>query len=173
VALAFVCGFTSTAAAKGDGFSDVVKAIEQHYRVKHRSIPLLARAGMKAATTAARLAGGSKRRLAELGSLKVAYFEDQDFSSASGSSSLKPALYRALGATWSPLIQVASPKEGTHVYIFLRDAGEKFNVLVITIEPRDATVVQLNLSPATLAKLIQDPEEMGNAINAEATTDEE
>ena len=51
----------------------------------------------------------------------------------------------------------------------LREAGEKFNVLVITIEPRDATVVQVNLSPKNLALLLKDPEGIGKAITEEAT----
>src|SRR5882762_11174375 len=71
----------SSVAAKGDEFGVVVKLIEQFYHVKHQSIPLLARAGMKAATTAARIKGGEYKRLAEAGSARVAFFEDQAFNS--------------------------------------------------------------------------------------------
>ena len=163
----------STAEAGSDNFSDVVKVIERFYHVKHKGIPFLARAGMKTAVTAARIAGGSKRKLAEVGSVKVAYFEDQDFDSGNRPSSFKATINATLSATWSPLIQVTAPKDGEQVYIFLREAGEKFNVLVITIERRDASVVQVTLSPSTLAKLMQDPNEMGDAINAEATVDNE
>ena len=56
------------AAVKGDDFGSVVKMIEQFYRVKHQGIPFFAKAGMKAATTAARLKGGAARQLAEAGS---------------------------------------------------------------------------------------------------------
>jgi hypothetical protein len=42
-------------------------------------------------------------------------------------------------------------------------------VLVITIEPRDATVVQVTLSPKNLARLMKDPEGTGKAITEEAT----
>ena len=41
--------------AKDDDFKSVVKMIEQFYRVKHQGIPFLAKAGMKVATTAARI----------------------------------------------------------------------------------------------------------------------
>lgn len=160
------------AQAKDDNFDGVVKVIERFYHVKHKSIPFLARAGMKTAVTAARIAGGSKKRLAEAGSVKVAYFEDQDFENGPGMVSFKAAVITALGKTWSPFVQVASPKSGEQVYIFLRNAGEKFHVLTITIDRRDASVVQVTLSPSTLAKLIQDPEDMGRAINDEATTDQ-
>jgi len=173
VAFACVSVVSSRAEAKGDNFNDVVKVIERFYRVKHKGIPFLARAGMKTAVTAARIAGGSKRRLAEVGSVKVAYFEDQEFSSGNGPTAFRAAMNTALAESWNPLIQVMSPKDEEQVYIFLRDEGEKYKVLVITIERRDASVVQVTLSPSTLKKLIQDPNDMGRAINAEATTDQE
>lgn len=159
--------------AKGDDFNDVVKLIEQFYHVKHQGIPFLARAGIKTATTVARISGGRRRQIAEAGSVKVAYFEDQDFRSKGDYARFKSAMSATLDGDWSPLIQVASPKAQEQTYIYLRDAGEKFNVLVITLEAREACVVQVNLSPSTLAKLMQNPDEMGNTITVDATTDEQ
>jgi len=43
--------------------------------------------------------------------------------------------------------------------------------MVVTLESREACVVQVNLSPSTLAKLMQNPDEMGNAITIDATQD--
>ncbi|PYS56379.1 MAG: hypothetical protein DMF76_25080, partial [Acidobacteria bacterium] len=71
----------SIGSARGDDFNAVVRAIEQFYHVKHQNIPLLARAGMKAAKTAARIRGGEYKRLAEAGSARVAFFEEQNFDS--------------------------------------------------------------------------------------------
>lgn len=160
------------ATAKGDEFGAVVKAIEQFYHVKHQSIPLLARAGMKAATTAARIRGGEYRRLAEAGSVKVVFFEDQDFNSRGGIATFKTSLTNAVGDTWSRLIQTLSPKDEEQTYIFIRNIGEKINVLVVTLERREGTVVQVNLSPRTLALLMQNPEDMGKAITDDATKDD-
>jgi len=172
VALASVFVLGPPAEAKGDNFDDAVKTVARFYRVKHKGIPFVARAGMKTVVTAARIAGGSKRRLAEVGSVKVAYFEDQDFTSENGPLGFKSTINAALRPTWQPLIQVMSPQDEEQVYIFLREEGEKYKVLVITIERRDASVVQVTLSPSSLKKLLQDPNEMGRAINAEAATDE-
>jgi len=52
----------------------------------------------------------------------------------------------------------------------VRDAGKNFHVLVITIERREATVIQATLAPQVLADLLKDPEGMGKAISDEATT---
>src|SRR5688500_8357222 len=63
----------------GAAFKSVVKLVENFYGVKHQGIPFLAKAGMKVATTAARIKGGTAKRIAEAGSVKIAIFEDQAF----------------------------------------------------------------------------------------------
>jgi len=153
--------------AKGDDFNSVVKMIEDFYRVKHVGIPFLAKAGMKVATTAARIRGGTARRLAEAGSIKLAVFENQEFNG--DFSKFRTSLNQALNVSWMPLIQTISAAGEEQTYIFLRNAGDKTNVLVITIDERDATVVQVTLSAKNLALLLKDPEGTGKAITEEAT----
>jgi hypothetical protein len=157
--------------ATGDDFNSVVKMIEQFYRVKHVGIPFLAKAGMKVATTAARIKGGEAKRIAEAGSVKLAVFEDQNFNG--DFIKFRSSLNQALNVTWMPLVQTLSATDEEQVYIFLKDAGEKFNVLVITIEQRDATVVQVTLCPKNLAQLLKDPEGTGKAITQEATINDQ
>ena len=168
VAVVLVLLLTANIAhAKGDDFNSVVKMIEQFYGVKHQGIPFLANAGMKVARTAARIKGGQARRIAEAGSIKLAVFENQDFDGEL--MKFRSTLNAALSRTWSPLVQTISATDEEQVYIFLREAGDKFNVLVITIAQRDATVVQVTLSPKNLALLMKDPEGTGKAITEEAT----
>ena len=161
----------NVAQAKGDDFNSVVKMIEQFYRVKHVGLPFLAKAGMKVATTAARIKGGEARRIAEAGSVKLAVFEDQAFNG--DVIRFRSSLNEALNITWMPLVQTLSAAENEQVYIFLKDAGDKLNVLVITIDQRDATVVQVTLSPKNLALLLKDPEGTGKAITQEATINDQ
>ena len=159
--------FTRGVHAKGDDFKSVVKMIEQFYGVKHQGIPFLAKAGMKIARTAARVKGGTAKHIAEAGSIQLAIFEDQKFDGEL--AKFRATLNAALQETWSPLVQTVSATDDEQVYIFVRDAGKKFQVLVITIEQRDATVVQATLSPKNLAKLLEDPEGTGKFIKEEAT----
>ena len=56
----FLGAYEPASLARGDGFNDAVRTIEQFYHVKHRNIPLLARAGMKAVRTAAQIKGGER-----------------------------------------------------------------------------------------------------------------
>jgi hypothetical protein len=155
--------------ARGDGFNDVVKIIEHFYHVKHQSIPLLARAGMKAVRTAARLRGGDYKRLAEAGSVRVAFFEDQDFDSRGQIATFKASMQATLAQDWSPLVQTLAPKNEEQSYIFIRDAGDKFHLLVVKIERHEATVVQATVSPEVLAQLMKDPGEMGKTLTEDAT----
>ncbi|HJU92863.1 MAG TPA: hypothetical protein VJ656_08020 [Pyrinomonadaceae bacterium] len=158
---------TTTVQAKDDDFKSVVKMIEQFYKVKHVGIPFLAKAGMKVATTAARIKGGQAKRIAEAGSIKLAVFENQEFNG--DFTKFRTSLNGAMNTTWMPLLQTLSATNGEQNYIFLNDDGKKFNVMVITIAQRDASVVQVTLSPENLAKLMKDPEGTGKSITEEAT----
>ena len=167
---AAVLGTANFSARAGvDGFNDVVKSIEQFYHVKHQNIPLLARAGIKSVRTAARIRGGKYKQLAETGSVRVAFFENQTFDSHGQIVSFKRSVERALAEGWSALVQTLTPKVEEQTYVFVRDAGEKFQVLVITIDRHDASVVQATVAPQVLADLVKNPDEMGKALTDEAT----
>ena len=157
--------------AGDDDFNSVVKMIEHFYRVKHQGIPFLAKAGMKVGTTAAKIKGGEAKRIAEAGSVKLAVFEDQAFNG--DFTKFRASLNGALNDTWMPLIQTLSAKSADQNYIYLRTAGEKYHVLVITIGERDATVVQVTVSSKNLALLLKDPEGTGKSITEEATINDQ
>ena len=165
----FLSAGALNAMARGDGFNDVVKIIEQFYHVKHQGIPLLARAGMKAVSTAARVKGGEYKQLAEAGSVRVAFFEDQDFDSRGRIASFKAWMQTTLEGNWSPLIQTLAAKSEEQTYIYIRDAGKQFQVLVVTIERHEATVIQATVAPEILAQLMKDPNDMGRALTEDAT----
>src|SRR6266542_2795839 len=107
----FVGATPSHSRARGDDFTAVVKLIEQFYHVKHQSIPLMARAAMNAARTTARIKGGDAKHLAEAGSVRVVFFENQDFNSHGQIASFKAAMKTALDQQWSALVQTLLPKE--------------------------------------------------------------
>jgi hypothetical protein len=171
VCLVLLYLFTSVR-AKDDDFGSVVKLIERYYKVKHQSIPLLAKAGIKTATTIARIKGGTAKRIAEAGSIKIAIFEDQSFASKNEFTEFRTSLNAQLAQSWTPFIQTLSPGQKEQTYIFLRENGSKFNVLLVTIDSVDAVVVQVTVSPANLALLLKDPEGTTKAITEEATIDD-
>ena len=158
-----------TAYANRDAFDNVVKAIEHFYHVKHQTLPLLARAGIKAVRTGAKIRGGEYKQIAEAGSVRVAFFEEQRFDSRGNIAAFKALVQSTLAENWAPLVQTLAPKDEEQTYIYVRDAGQKFHVLVITIEKKEATVVQATISPQTLADLMKNPNEMGKKLTDEVT----
>src|SRR3954468_5760213 len=111
------------ALADRDGFNDAVKLIEQFYHVKHQNIPLLARAGIKAVKTAAKIRGGEYKKIAEAGSVRAAFFEGQIFDSRGQIATFKKLLQQSLVSQWSPLVQTLSAKSEEQSYVYVRDAG--------------------------------------------------
>ena len=67
------------------------------------------------------------------------------------------------------LVQTLAPKSEEQTYVYLRDAGKNFHVLIVTIEKNEATVVQATVAPQVLADLLKTPDEMGKALTDEAT----
>ena len=153
--------------AKGDDFNAVVKMIEDFYNVKHEGIPFLAKAAMKAVGVGAKIKGGDAKRFAEAGSLKLATFENQEFKG--DLLKFRQMLNDSLALTWSPLVQTLAAQDQEQTYIFVRENGDKFRVLLVTIEQHEGTVVQATVSPKNLALLMKDPEEGAKAITQEAT----
>src|SRR6476660_2199134 len=148
--------------AKTDDFNSVVKMNEDFYSVKHEGLPFLAKAAMKAVGAGAKIKGGDARRFAEAGSIKLATFENQEFKGEF--VKFRQMLNDSLNQTWTPLVQTLAAPDQEQCYIFVRDNGDKFRVLVVTIEPHDATVIQATVSPKNLALLMKDPEEGAKAI---------
>jgi len=163
--VASVC--TNVSHAIGDDFNTVVKMIEQFYNVKHQGLPFLAKAAMKAVGVGSKIKGGEARRFAEAGSIKLAMFEEQEFSG--DFMKFRQVLNDAMNQTWVPLVQTISATEGEQNYIFVRDKGDKFTVLIVSIGQQEGTVVQANVSPKNLALLLKNPEEGAKAIQQEAS----
>ena len=171
LSIALVLTLPIGARADRDGFNDAVKLIEQFYHVKHQNIPLLARASMKAVQTAAKIRGGEYKRLAEAGSVRIAFFEEQTFDSRGQIAGFKSAMQNTLSVDWSPLVQTLAPKNEEQNYVYIREAGKHFQVLVVTIDRKEATVVQATVAPEVLAQLLKDPEDMGKTLTDEASLD--
>ncbi len=164
-----VCSFVlspiTSAAAKPLDFGGVVKLIESHYRVKSKGLPLVARMGIKVASPVTRLGG--------YGNIKVALFEDQDFSSPAKGANISEVLRAVLQPEWSALVEVRSRQSSELTLVYTREAGDRFKVLVVTISQRDGTAVQAELSKGKLAQLIKDPERMSRKMTDETACERE
>ena len=139
----------------GDGFhgrefNGVVKAIETHYGVRHTHIPFL---GM-VVSVAARPAGVSNFRLA--------LFEDFHSTSAGSSTNLAPSrtddlgqvVEHSLGSDWSLFVRTRSKDDSDDTLIYVNLGDGKLQMMIVSIEPDEATVVEMNLNEQTMLRWI-------------------
>jgi hypothetical protein len=166
--LALLSGF-APAQAKGGEFGDVVKLVEKHYGVKHKSVPFIARVGIKTGSFVAR----RLTRYSEYGSVKFAYFENQDFSAPKGKGEFCLLVRDALRADWQMLLEARLERDAVQTYVYTRQEEKFFKVLVVNIGRRDATVVQAQVSPRKLAELLREPASIGDTLSGEAAEDTE
>jgi hypothetical protein len=144
-------------------YGSVVKLVESHFHVKHKGTPLIASLAVKVV------------RPRGVRDFKLATFEDQDFSAPGADAEFGLAVRRLLTPVWQPLVQTRNRRDGEQSYVYLREAGDNFKVMVVTIERRDATVLQAEVSPQALVKWLKDPEKMGRELRdgAESTGEPE
>jgi Ca-activated chloride channel family protein len=73
---------------------------------------------------------------------------------------------RALGDGWQPFVRVYSRRSGERTYIYAKQSGKDVQLMMATIEAREAVVMQVKLNPDTLAKWMEKPDQMGGILNA-------
>ena len=125
-------------------FRGVVHAIESNYGVHHMHIPLLG-----AALFFARPEGAS--------GIKLAVFED--FEMPVGAQDITRVVEGSLGPGWYPFVRVRSRSDGETTLIYTNPSGGKMRMMIVSIEPSEATVVELNLSEGAIKRWLKEPGE--------------
>jgi hypothetical protein len=69
-------------------------------------------------------------------------------------------LSEAIDPSYSPFVRVKSERE--RIFIYLREAGKRFDLLLVTAEPREAVVMTMRLDPSALQQWMDDPEGMSH-----------
>ncbi len=143
----------TTAQAADREFNDVVRVISDEFHTRPIHIPFF---GLVNAFTAAVRPAGAKH-------IDVAVFE----SLGPSSRDLPQAIRSAVGSRWSPLVHVQSYRKGHEetVFVYMRQQGQDWKLLVAAIERDQATVVQLMLNPSTLARWLSAPDESARRWN--------
>ena len=132
-------------------FNGVVHAIEDHYGVRHMRIPFLS----FAMSFAARPAGVS--------GIRLAVFEDFHPSPASmhagASEDLQNVVEHSLGPDWHLFVRTRTQDDSDDTLIYVNLGEARLEMMIVTIEPDEATVVEMNLSDRALKKWLDEPKE--------------
>lgn len=142
IALLILCASTPMFAGDSE-FRGVVRAIESNYGVHHMHIPLLG-----VALFFARPGGVS--------GLRLAVFEN--FPNGS-TADLTRTVESSLGPGWFPFVRVRSRADRETTLIYTNPSAGKMRMMIVTIEPSEATVVELNLTEHSIKKWLKEPGE--------------
>ena len=150
LALVFVIALAVPCFGGNDAeFHAVVKTIETQYGVHHMRIPLLG-----FATFCLKIAGTPGTS-----GLKLAVFDHLPQPTGASFEAFEQSLEAAIGETWRPLVRVKSKDGSELTMVYTNPSDKELKVLIVCLEPNDATVVQAKVTAAQIRKWIQHPED--------------
>ena len=135
---------TTFAFGRDRNFRGVVNAIEHTYGVHHLRIPLLRFAMFFA------LPEG-------VSGLHLAVFEG--FDTPADMDEVRRVVENSLGEGWYPFVRVRSRDDGEITLIYANPSGGKMRMMIVNLEPSEATVVELNLSERAIKTWLSEPGE--------------
>ena len=135
---------TSLASAGDNEFRGVVRSIENTYGVRHMRIPLMGFAMWFAQPEG-------------ISGMKLAIFEG--FHSVNDARDISRLVESSLGEGWHPFVRVRSKADGETTLIYANPSAGKMRMLVVCLEPSEATVVEFSLSDRAVRSWLTEPGE--------------
>jgi hypothetical protein len=127
-----------------DDFGRIVHHIEASYHVHRNHRFLMGCAGMIVRFWHI---GGVK-------SIKLAVFEDQHLDGTDTDAKLDQVVQRASQSGWQPTVRSYSRHSGEHTYIYAQAAGKDLKLLLVSVEPNEAVVMQVKVDPEKLGEFL-------------------
>lgn len=154
ILLPFTAGHAS---ADDRSFSSAVKYIQKNYNGK--------RQGMFGAISLARLLV-KMIKPAGVKNFKVVMFKSVDFSHIKDREDVEfnRFMQSAVSPEWTPLVQYASHRSKQWTYVYTTEDGSDVKFLVVTMQQKQAFVVQVKFSPEKLIAFIDDPKIIGISL---------
>ncbi len=142
-----------------NAFNTIVKLMETHFHTKRKRSRLmgLAKLGVRIA------------RPRDVRNFKLAIFEDADFSAGDFGTLLRPALK----PEWRALAQIRAQEAAEQNYIYLKEDGKNFKILIVNIERREATVLEVEIPPEKLFDWLQNPQKESQSLMDESEDEPE
>jgi len=146
--------------AGDESFSSVVKHIKSNYHAKQQGFfgaMMLARFAVKFIKPA-----GVKN-------FKAVLLKDLDYSEAPSprNGQFHSFIQDKIDPRWTPLVQYSSPREKQWTYVFVTREKEDVQLLVVTLQQKDAVVLQTKFSPERLIEFMNNPQIMGITLNSD------
>jgi hypothetical protein len=145
-AMVLACVAAPPQAAASDDFGRIVHYIETQYHVHRQHRWVMGIAGFVVKVS----------HFSGVKSLKGAIFENQPFLNAGGDTRFDEVVRQALDSGWQPMVQTWDRHTGERTFIYAQAAGKDMKVLLVTLEPNEAVVLQLKLNPQRFTEFARD-----------------
>jgi hypothetical protein len=136
----------SSEMAYADDFGRIVRHIEVNYHVHRNHRFIMGFAGMVIKFW----------HVAGVKSFKGAIFENQYLDATNADARLDEIVQSAGEHGWQPLVKSYSRRSGEHAFIYAKAEGKDVKLLIVSVEPNEAAVIQVKLDPDKLAKFMDE-----------------
>ena len=96
-------------------------------------------------------------RPAGVGGVKLAIFEN--FDMPADAADFSRVVEASLGPDWHPFVRVRSRSDGETTLIYTSPSGSKMRMMIVNLEPSEATVVELKISDRAIRRWLKEPGE--------------
>jgi hypothetical protein len=143
---AALCLAAAPRASADDDFGRIVHHIEAQYHVHRQHRWAMGLAGFVV----------KFYHFAGVKGLKGAIFENQPFLNAGADTNFDQVVRAALDSGWRPVVQSWDRHSGERTYIYAQDLGKDMRVLVVSLEPNEAVVLQVKMDPRKFTDFVQE-----------------
>jgi hypothetical protein len=151
-----VFALPAVASGKDRAFDEIVHRIESYYH--KRPVRLMGLASFVA----------SRARPEGVRNMKLAVFEDLDTSQYPPDSNFNSFLDGAAGPEFQPFVRVLSNRDGERTYVYAKEAGDAWELLVIDFEQDEACVIQMQMKPEAMTDWFDEPAQQARSSAHEA-----
>ena len=89
---------------------------------------------------------------------RMAIFEDLDPARQPAGSALESFMESVTaGGEYHPFVRVRSNRDGEQTYIYAREAGKKYELLLVTVERDEAVIMKMRLNTDAMDKWVDEP----------------
>ena len=136
---------TASVTAKPDPYKTMVNHLKKKYNAKQMRLPLVM--GLVGIGARIYTKGAVK-------GLKVAIFKEQNFSDPIKDPGFE-SVFKSFDTSWSPMIRFYSRKQMQRTYLYAKEDGKDFQVMITAMQPDNAVVLSVKVNPAQLARFIE------------------
>lgn len=145
VAILIISFLAANVVAKPDPYKQMVNHLKKKYNAKQMRLPLVI--GLVSIGARIYTKGAVK-------GLKIAIFKEQNFSEPINDPGFE-TVFKSFDASWSPMIRFYSRKQMQRTYLYAKEAGKDYQVMITAMQPDNAVVLTVKVNPAQLAKFIE------------------